>query len=374
VAARLGITRVANVTGLDYVGSPVFTAVRPNARSLAISLGKGVTKAAAYASALMEAVEVAHAEDARLPIQWASRHEMYGSAVVIDTTKLPLHLNHEPYSDDVRMAWTEGYDLLQKCSSWVPDHSVTLDFVGSQQRLFVRSSNGLASGNTLAEAAVHGLCELLERDARALWLADPHSGEQPERRLDLQGVDDVHCRQVLDRIDRARLMTAAYDITTDSGVPAFSAIVSERPGAMRPIGPQWGHGCHPDPAVALSRALTESLQARLGHINGARDDVTPEYYAASTSQESLRDLEEILLASESRGRLSERPSLSTDTIEGDLEALLDRCLAIGVESVVVVDLTREDIGVPVVKMIATTLESIPAVAVPGPRARRLGEG
>lgn len=374
VMARLGITRVANVTGLDYVGSPVFTAVRPNARSLAISLGKGLTKEAAYASALMEAVELAHAEDAHLPIRWASRHEICGSSTVIDTDKLPLHLNHDPYSDDVRIGWVEGYDLLQKCNSWVPEHSVTLDFVGSQQRLFIRSSNGLASGNTVAEAAVHGLCELLERDARALWLADPHSGEQPERMLDLQAVGSAHCRPVIERIDRAGLMAAAYDVTTDTNVSAFSAVISERPGAMHPIGPQWGHGCHPDPTVALSRALTESLQARLGHINGARDDVTPDYYTALTSQESLRDLEDIFLASEPRGLLSERPSISTDTIEGDLEALLDRCLAVGLESVVVVDLTREDIGVPVVKVIATTLESIPTLAVPGLRARRLSEG
>jgi ribosomal protein S12 methylthiotransferase accessory factor len=54
---RMGITRVANVTGLARIGIPVVQAVRPNSRSLSVSQGKGLTLAAAKASALMEAGE-----------------------------------------------------------------------------------------------------------------------------------------------------------------------------------------------------------------------------------------------------------------------------------------------------------------------------
>ncbi len=68
---RMGITRVANVTGLDRVGVPVVTVVRPNARSLAVSQGKGLTLAAAKVSAIMEAVELHHAETVSGPLWWA---------------------------------------------------------------------------------------------------------------------------------------------------------------------------------------------------------------------------------------------------------------------------------------------------------------
>ena len=54
---EFGITRVANITGLDRVGIPVYVAVRPNARSLSVSQGKGVDRDAAKASAIGESVE-----------------------------------------------------------------------------------------------------------------------------------------------------------------------------------------------------------------------------------------------------------------------------------------------------------------------------
>src|SRR5580765_5231252 len=58
----MGITRIANVTGLDRTGIPVVMVSRPNARSVTVSQGKGVTLDAAKASGIMEALEVWHAE------------------------------------------------------------------------------------------------------------------------------------------------------------------------------------------------------------------------------------------------------------------------------------------------------------------------
>src|ERR1700683_2893370 len=60
LAPRMGITRVAVLTGLDVLGVPVVAATRPNSRSIAVHQGKGVTLAAAKASAVMEAVETLH--------------------------------------------------------------------------------------------------------------------------------------------------------------------------------------------------------------------------------------------------------------------------------------------------------------------------
>jgi YcaO-like protein with predicted kinase domain len=62
VFANVGITRVANVTGLDSIGVPTWIAVRPLARSLSVSQGKGLTHELAVASAVMECIEFHHAE------------------------------------------------------------------------------------------------------------------------------------------------------------------------------------------------------------------------------------------------------------------------------------------------------------------------
>src|SRR6476620_11197984 len=61
--ARMGITRIGNITGLDRIGIPVAVAVRPNSRSVSVSQGKGLDLPQAMASALMEAAEGFHAEE-----------------------------------------------------------------------------------------------------------------------------------------------------------------------------------------------------------------------------------------------------------------------------------------------------------------------
>ena len=55
-----GITRLARLTGLDRIGIPVWNAVAPNARSIVINQGKGITDIDARVSAAMEALERAH--------------------------------------------------------------------------------------------------------------------------------------------------------------------------------------------------------------------------------------------------------------------------------------------------------------------------
>src|SRR5438105_3859247 len=62
LAPIMGITRVANVTGLDPVGIPVVMVCRPNSRSVAVSQGKGIDLASARASGVMEAAELYHPE------------------------------------------------------------------------------------------------------------------------------------------------------------------------------------------------------------------------------------------------------------------------------------------------------------------------
>src|SRR5215472_9591286 len=64
---RAGITRLADVTGLDWIGLPVYQAIRPNSRNISVSQGKGLTRAQAKVSALMESLESFHAECIQQP-------------------------------------------------------------------------------------------------------------------------------------------------------------------------------------------------------------------------------------------------------------------------------------------------------------------
>src|SRR5436189_5083131 len=89
LAPVMGITRVANVTGLDSIGVPVVMVCRPNSRSVAVSQGKGIDLAAARASGVMESVEVYHGEHITLPLRFASHAQLRYTHPIADLAGLP---------------------------------------------------------------------------------------------------------------------------------------------------------------------------------------------------------------------------------------------------------------------------------------------
>lgn len=168
---RMGITRVADITGLDRIGIPVAMCIRPNARSLAVAQGKGVDRAAAHASALMESIESYHAECITLPLKLASYTELLCDHRVVEVDRLPSVLDTR-FHPDLPILWIEGYDLLRRETVWVPYEIVHTNYtvpLVQGSGCFQATSNGLASGNHALEAINHGICEVVERDAWALW-------------------------------------------------------------------------------------------------------------------------------------------------------------------------------------------------------------
>jgi ribosomal protein S12 methylthiotransferase accessory factor len=368
--ARLGITRLANITGLDTVGIPVYVAVRPNARCLATSQGKGLDHDSAKASALMESIETWHAETMLNPLRWESyqalaREARAGGDDVVD----PIELAHyRPPPPETPSAWVSGFDIMNDRPCWVPLDAVTLNFVAPPERgtdLF-RSTNGLSSGNHMLEAVVHGFCEVIERDAEALWRLDTEL-----RQLDLTSVTDPYCREVLERLQAAGVFTAAWDLTSDVGIPVYGCAIMERPdpARLRSMGIHYGFGCHLAPEVALSRALTEAVQTRLTYISGSRDDFQRHDYQRNRDPELLSAIWDEITGTPSNVRVEAQPSRATATFEGDVARLLEAVGAVGVRQVLVVDLTRPEIALPVVRVVVPRLEG-PGGHRPGARARR----
>ena len=89
---KMGITRLANVTGLDVIGIPVVMSVRPCSRSLSVSQGKGLDLDSAKVSAAMESVEGYHAERVTGPLELASHDELCQTHSLVDPFRLPLSI------------------------------------------------------------------------------------------------------------------------------------------------------------------------------------------------------------------------------------------------------------------------------------------
>lgn len=350
-APRAGITRIAELTGLDTIGIPVFAAIRPMGRSLSTQQGKGTTALAAKISALMEALETWSAEHLMLPVIRATWRALGPRAV--DVRALPRPRRR--LDRDARWRWVEGWDLTRDRPVLVPEQAVTLDTTFRVPPVFDISSNGLASGNRLVEAVAHGLCEVIERDAEAAWR---RAGG--DRRIVLDSIADLACRALIDRIAAAGARVFVWDATGAAPIPVIAAAIMEDPRepAWRTLGFYQGFGAHWLPEVAIARALTEAAQTRLTYIAGARDDFFPADYARATDPGVLAALWQRFSAP------CDEPAAFDDLPRRTARSLGEAVehLAATQRQVIAVDLTHPALGVPVVKVIvpglATDLEAM----------------
>jgi ribosomal protein S12 methylthiotransferase accessory factor len=166
----IGVTRVAEISGLDRLGIPVFSAIRPGSQQGAISVyaGKGATPVEARVSVIMESIERYSSEMQpadKKKIKAGTCDEIAAKATVVPPSSLILPGILLPGS---KLEWCAGYDLMNKEEVRLPCNAVYHPYTGLVGRLFRSNTNGLASGNTMEEAIFHGLMEVVERDALSL--------------------------------------------------------------------------------------------------------------------------------------------------------------------------------------------------------------
>lgn len=372
VARACGITRCGAVTGLDRIGIPVYLSYRPNARSISVSAGKGMDDASARASALMEAIELHHAEI-------VSRDRVFCLA---DAAKTGLRVIDPGlfavprYVEMVRtlpLAWLPGIDLFAELeydreppspetTISVPHDAVHGDFrmetlSRTTAGLFCTTSNGLASGSTMAEAVCHGLCEVIERHSLIVW-ASLTAEQRAATRVALDSIHDDNVCALLERLDRSDVAIAIWDMTAELGVPVFRCAICDRtPDGFYALMPSVGSGCHPDRSYALIRAITEAVQARLTLISGAREDISHGMYRAGFEPALWESLcAEIVGITGSRD-VAHVPRAMHEYVEDDITWLLQRLRSAGVELAVAVDLSRPEFGVPVVRVLVPELRA-----------------
>ena len=340
-----GLTRLARVTGLDTIGVHVSVAVRPLSRSLSVSQGKGVSAELADASAAMESIELWHAEQLRPPDVEGTFSRLVARHELVDPCELPSGLY--PGGPDLRetpAGWYRGLDLITEREMLVPDY--VIDMRADQPRpewaRVVCSSNGLASGNTREEAICHALFEVIERDGAARL--EQHPDRARSSRIDIASVDGP-ARSIVEKLLQARIRFCVYDAMSAAGVPSFVCHL-RGDGELRGLATFLGQGCHLSKDIALLRALSEAVQSRVTLIAGSRDDISSSSYA-----EMRRSAHEALSfsGSASARQFASVPSpeipKSFSEIAADLTRRLQR---LGAKHAVVVDLTKPELGVPVV--------------------------
>lgn len=346
--ASLGITRLARQTGLDRVGIPCFSAIRPAGLTLSVSQGKGRDDAGAMASALMEAAEFAIAERSEAPsrLVTADALRLAGERFFDAARLLPPD---RPLPEDAPIRWLKGSNWPHNDTVWIPRDAMTIGEEAADLPEVGRSTNGLASGNTTEEALFHAICELVERDATSLWSLLPDAARLATE-FAVEAVDDAAIRTFAEQIRHADLELRLFDQTTDLGVPCVMAVISERASDnARLFDIAAGYGCHPTGSRAIGRAITEAAQTRITNIAGGRDDFLPAEYSEQVD-ESIAFLEH-----HGTGQVQAPVWLAPDT---PLPELLDRLAErIGATAGIVwSELGGAPYGISVVRALSAVLE------------------
>lgn len=350
-----GVTRIAEITHLDRLGIPVYSAIRPSAAEGAVSIyaGKGATKTQAKASAMMESFERYSGElqddDIDKNIIKASFDEIEGA---IDPKSLILpHTPFDPEKDNLE--WVKTINVTDDDECWLPANAVYHPYNLPQGiRLFKSNTNGLASGNKIEEAVFHGIMEVVERDAWSIFEAKREV--KPEVKCD--EVENPIIRGVLDKFEQAKIDVKMVDLTADIKATTIAAVADD-PVLKDPALLTLGVGTHLDPEIAAIRALTEVAQSRATQIHGTREDTIRAVFMRKAGYDRMKKINKHWFGdSKDSVDLSKMKNKSAKSFKEDIDTSLRALAKCGFNKVLYRDLTRSEIQISVVRVIIPGLE------------------
>lgn len=271
-AREHGVTRLADVTGLDRLGVPVWQAIRPSSRALSVHQGKGLDAAAAQLGALMEAIESSNAEAWDGPTRDAAWDELPPDERLPRPDDLSVARTSGPREP---LAWTRADRLDAPGLLWVPAAAVSLDLTWRGPEAVDRSSNGQAAGFDLGFATAKALFELIERDAVAAWL-ERSPIERLDDLIDVTTIEAPWFVALVTHLRERGVFVRCYHVPAVIALPVVVCEVIDFAARATAHKRATGWCCHADPDAALRGAVLEALQSRLTGIAGSRDDIAPD--------------------------------------------------------------------------------------------------
>jgi oxazoline/thiazoline synthase len=337
------------------------------------SFGKGSTAEQGEASALMEAIERYSGIFQGDEIRAKRRFSDFQSGEAIPPNKVLLFSDAQlrrgrapaPVLDDweaipalfdqsAEMEWSPVWSLRDERFKYLP--ASLLYFFYRGPAAFAADSNGCAAGNTLDEAIVQGFLELVERDAYAIWWYNRL--QRPE--VDLGQFDDSYVRDLQKQLAETGRRLWVLDVTSDLGIPAFVAVTHWMQNGRENI--EFGSGAHFDPRIAMLRALTELNQfLSLGLMGGGTGE------KSSLDGTTPLRLEDHPYLTPSRNPLVQ-PDFSSKFGNFDTREQVTACVRLAKQAgldFIVLDQTRPDIEVPVVRVIVPGLRHFYRRFAPG---------
>jgi thioglycine synthase len=421
VCNDLGVTRIADITFMDKLHIPNYSATLPGTDDVFwVYGGKGMTKLQAKASALMESIERYSSLFGTIPrrtINATFLHLTESYNNVLHPLEVIEPIN--PYYDEAAPTdYVTGFDLLNDEEILVPAEIAFYRYSPRPPAVSpfqCSHTNGLASGNVLEEAICHALCELIERHAVSIaelcassipynivekmveQLKSAHLiGSDSIDSIGEKFVDDptifpeVDITELTAEFEPIRCLVRRF---ADAGIPLMIKDLTQKDIHIPTIlasSVEWithdyglfakGYGAHPDARVALIRAITEVSQTRAANIQGARDDLKRIQY--KESDEIYKRKWPFMPSSSSSSPEGQKhednfknfteigTNVNKDILD-DIKLILSILKEAGIRKAITVNLTNPNTEIPVVRLIVPGLETFEVTqGVMGSRAKK----
>ncbi len=358
-----GITRITEITHLDRVKIPVFSSIRPTAQSGGVSVyaGKGATVEQARASAMMEGFERYSAEKQDIDqekISISAYNEIKNDSV-LNPRDLLLPKSFENQNIEMqKLEWIEAEEIISESPILVPANAVFHPYIPNREikpcamAMFKGNTNGLASGNVIEEAVLHGIFEVVERDAWSIFELTKRNKKQ----IDLDTIENDTVSELVEKFTEQGIKIKLMDITADLKIPTIVASADDtvlKDAALLTL----GVGTHLNPEIAAIRALSEVAQSRATQIHGTREDTVRADFMRKAGYENMkRTNKDYFVEEDEKINLSDIENKITGSIKKDIEVSIEEVQKAGLDKVIYYDLTREEIGVNVARVIIPKAE------------------
>ncbi|MCQ2977116.1 MAG: YcaO-related McrA-glycine thioamidation protein [archaeon] len=350
-----GITRLTEITHLDRVGIPVFSAIRPTAQegSVSIYAGKGATVEQAKASAMMEGFERYSGEKQEIDKERTKIASFNEIENAINPKELLLPKNFIYPLETTKLEWITATDIISEEEVYVPSNAVfhpyipTKESIPSPVPLFKGNTNGLASGNIEEEAVLHGIFEVVERDAWSIF----EITKRNRKEIDTKNIDNEIINDLLDKFEKESIKIKLINLTADLDIPTIAASADDtllKDAALLTL----GVGTHLNPEIATIRALTEVAQSRATQIHGTREDTIRADFMRKTGYVQMKKSNKHYFQEESdKIKLADIEDKSSNTVKKDIETSIEEIQKVGLNKVLFTDLTRKELGINVARTI-----------------------
>ncbi|WFN34368.1 YcaO-like family protein [Methanogenium sp. S4BF] len=254
---EMGIAELLDITRKDRLGIPVWCTIRPRERLGKVTAGAGMTETDARCAAMMGTVE-RYCSSYSAGLMDIASYEEVGLTRAVDPEELILPRKPE-FGE--KLHWVAGQDILHDERVYIPANAVyhPYDPIGMANQLFRSDPNGLGAGNVPEEAIIHGIYEVIERDALSRAEKNHSLGKR------LVPEEGTPAETLMETFAAEDIEVTMWFLDDSYGIPTVAAVADDT-ATRDPFMITMAAFTHPDPGVAAVCTLLKLARNRASQI------------------------------------------------------------------------------------------------------------